>query len=186
MRYVSFALGIVGLLLIFHNGYWFWKGVTISEQPKIEEVDTKNVQAIKTNFHLRNIDVGDQIGSLSIPTLQLNLPIFHGTSENELKKGVGHYVKSGMPGENRHTVLAGHRDTVFRSLASIEKDEEILIKTSDGKYLYKVLDRGIVDKDDRTVLVEKPTETLTLITCYPFRYIGSAPKRFIVTAKLVE
>jgi sortase A len=187
MRYVSFTLGIIGLILILHNGYWFWKGVTRSEESKqIEVVDAQNVQPLKINSYIRNVDDGEQIGILSIPVLQLNLPIFYGTSENELKRGVGHYVKSGLPGENRHIVLTGHRDTVFRKLEAIEKDEDIWIETSAGKYLYRVLNTRIVEKDDRTVLVEKSTETLTLVTCYPFRYIGSAPERFIVTAELVE
>ncbi len=183
MRFFSYGLGTLGLLVILYNGYWFWKGVTLPEESVIES-DMEQIQAVSAQSP--DFLVGEQLGTLSIPALEMNLPIFHGTSENELKKGVGHYVKSAVPGENRHTVLAGHRDTVFRGLKGIELGDVIRVETIKGIFLYKVVKMRVVERDDRTVLVEKPVETLTLVTCYPFRYVGNAPERFIVTARLVK
>ncbi|MFZ3589777.1 class D sortase [Bacillus sp. DJP31] len=171
------------MVIILHNGFWFWKGNTLTEEVA-NKSETEQVQSVSVQSP--TFVVGDHIGMLSISALEMKLPIFHGTSKNELKKGVGHYVKSAVPGENRHTVLAGHRDTLFRELEDIHVGDEILVETNRGDFLYTVLKTRIVDKDDRTVLVEKPSETLSLVTCYPFRYVGDAPERFIVSARLVE
>jgi sortase A len=185
MRFLSLALGIVGVIVILHNGYWFWKGVTAAEESKANIIESAVVHPQTSPAQARP-GIGEQLGSLTIPSLKLNLPIYYGTSEDELKQGVGHYLKSGMPGEPRHTVLTGHRDTVFRVLEDIKVSDEVWIQTGAGKFLYKVHKTRIVDKDDRTVLVEKPTGTLSLVTCYPFQYVGNAPQRFIVEAKLIE
>jgi sortase A len=179
MRLFSIALGLVGMIVILHNGYWFWKGVTVSEELAVTPSQEKLVEDTRSTTRPNK---GEKLGTLSIPSLELKLPIYQGTSEGEFKQGVGHYIKSGMPGENRHIVLSAHRDTVFRRLENIKVHDEIWVNTSSGSFLYKVHKTRIVDKNDRTVLVEKPIETLTLVTCYPFQFVGHAPQRLIVEA----
>jgi sortase A len=130
--------------------------------------------------------IGEQIGILEIPKLEQSLAIFHGANEDELEKGVGHYQGSVLPGEKDNSVLAGHRDSVFRELGKVEIGDELIVTTSAGKFTYKVGKIRIVEKDDRTIIVPKPRATLTVGTCYPFRYIGPAPQRYVLTATLVE
>ncbi|MBM6617165.1 class D sortase [Bacillus suaedaesalsae] len=180
MKKLSIILGIVGLMLTIPNGYSYWIGLSATEENLTPIIDEQ-----RTLTRARP-NVGEEIGRLTIPSLNFNVPIYYGSSENELKKGVGHYIRSGLPGENRHIVLTGHRDTIFRKLENIKNNEYIWVEMKNGKYQYKINKIKIVSQHDRTILVEKPVETLTLITCYPFQYIGNAPERFIISAKLMK
>lgn len=129
---------------------------------------------------------GDSIGSLTIPSLKLKLPIVQGTDSDELKKGVGHFVQSVLPGENDNCVLSGHRETVFARLGELKIDDQLIVQTSAGKFTYEIKGTRIVDKDDKTVIVPTDHAVLTLTTCYPFRFIGNAPDRYIITADLLK
>ncbi|PLS16471.1 class D sortase [Bacillus sp. M6-12] len=129
---------------------------------------------------------GEEIGELYIPKIKATLPIFHGTNEEELAKGVGHFAGSVLPGEKDNSVLSGHRDTVFRKLGQVGENDLLIVRTSAGEFHYKVRKVRIVDEDDRTVIVPKPRATLTVSTCYPFEYIGSAPERYVLVAYLVS
>ncbi|WP_436376294.1 class D sortase [Cytobacillus sp. BC1816] len=130
--------------------------------------------------------MGEDMGVLSIPRISAQLPIFHGTDEDELEKGVGHYAGSVLPGEEDNSVLSGHRDTVFRKLGEVEIGDLLVVNTSAGEFTYKVRKIRIVDADDRTVIVPKPRATLTVTTCYPFDFIGDAPQRYILIGDLVR
>jgi len=130
--------------------------------------------------------MGDNIGSLFIPALKQTLPIIHGADEDELKKGVGHFAQSVLPGENNNSVLSGHRDTVFRELGKLKIGDQLITKTSAGTFIYVINKTRIVHKDDKTVIVPTDHAVLTVTTCYPFRYIGDAPDRYIITADLVK
>jgi len=129
---------------------------------------------------------GDVIGTISIPILKEQLPIIEGTGDAELKRGVGHFIGSVLPGIRDNSVLAGHRDSVFSQLGKLSMGDLLVVRTTAGQFTYKVAKFRIVEADDRTVIVPTPSAILTLSTCYPFRYFGNAPKRFIVTASLVE
>nr|WP_251047298.1 class D sortase [Oceanobacillus sp. ISL-74] len=130
--------------------------------------------------------IGEEIGSLTIERIDAIIPIFHGTDENELEKGIGHFANSVLPGEKDNSVLSGHRDTVFRRLGEVEIGDSLIVTTDTDTFTYKVRKIQIVDEDNRTVIVPKPRATLTLSTCYPFNFIGSAPERYILEAYLVE
>lgn len=130
--------------------------------------------------------VGEVIGTLSIPSLEQKFPIIEGTDDGELKRGVGHYVRSVLPGISDNSVLAGHRDSVFSQLGKLALGDPLVVRTTAGRFTYMVSNFRIVMADDRTVIVPTTSAVLTLSTCYPFRYIGNAPKRYIVTADLVQ
>lgn len=130
--------------------------------------------------------IGDLMGELIIPKLGASLPIIHGTDEDELEKGVGHYAGSVLPGQSDNSVLSGHRDTVFRELGKVGKGDEFIVNTADGTFTYRVRQVRIVDEDDRTVIVPKPRATLTVSTCYPFDFVGYAPDRYILVADLIS
>jgi sortase A len=129
---------------------------------------------------------GENIGNLSIPVLKRAIPIIQGANEDELKKGVGHVAQSVLPGEANNSVLSGHRDTVFRELGKLKIGDELITESSAGTFTYIVKQTRIVHKDDKTVIVPTDHAVLTVTTCYPFRYIGDAPDRYIITADLLE
>jgi sortase A len=130
---------------------------------------------------------GDNIGTLVIPKLKAMLPIIEGTDPDELAKGVGHYSQSVLPGEKDNAVLSGHRDTVFRKVGELKVGDQLLTKTSAGVFTYRIVKTWIVDAEDRTVIVShKGKQILTLTTCYPFNWVGTAPQRYIIQAELVE
>ncbi len=130
--------------------------------------------------------IGDVIGSLSIPRLQRVIPIIEGTGAKELQMGVGHYVGSVLPGISDNSVLAGHRDSVFRNLGNVKLGDLLTVNTDYGTYVYEVHKIRIVDANDKTVIVPTVSAVLTLSTCYLFGYIGNAPKRYIVQATLTS
>jgi LPXTG-site transpeptidase (sortase) family protein len=129
--------------------------------------------------------VGDVIGTLSIPKIKKTIKIIEGTGSKELKLGVGHYVGSVLPGVSDNSVLAGHRDSVFRNLGDLKIGDLMTVRTSYGTFVYEVHKIRIVEANDRTVIVPTNDAVLTLSTCYPFRFIGNAPKRYVVQAGLV-
>lgn len=129
--------------------------------------------------------IGDVIGSLWIPRLKRTIDIVEGTGAKELKKGVGHYVGSVLPGVSDNSVLAGHRDSVLRNLGEVKLGDLMTVRTDYGVFVYEVHKIRIVKADDKTVIVPTSDSVLTLSTCYPFRFVGNAPKRYIVQAGLV-
>lgn len=128
---------------------------------------------------------GDSIGNLSIPVLKQELPIIQGTGDDELKKGVGHFTQSVLPGEDDNCVLSGHRDTFFAELGALKIGDQLIVLTSAGTFTYVVNGSRIVHADDKTVIVPTDHAVLTMTTCYPFDYIGNAPDRYIVSADLI-
>jgi sortase A len=129
---------------------------------------------------------GSLVGRIDIPRLDLSAVVFEGTTDDTLARGVGHLRGSAGPGERGNLVLAGHRDTFFRALRNIREGDEVDIKGPQGEFEYQVESTTIVNPDQTEVLEPGNGDTLTLITCYPFRYIGNAPQRFIVRASKVE
>jgi sortase A len=114
------------------------------------------------------------------------MPIFHGTNEEELLKGVGHVAGTAFPGEDNNSVLTGHRDTVFRKLGEVTKGDVLKVENNVGVFTYKVRKVRIVEADDLTVIVPKPKATLTVSTCYPFTYVGPAKQRYVLVADLIK
>lgn len=125
---------------------------------------------------------GDPLGRLEIPRLGLSVMVAEGIQASVLRKAVGHLPGTPLPGPSGNVAVAGHRDRHFRPLKDVAPGDEILLTTPTGTFRYRVEWTRIVDPGD--VYVLEPTEdpTLTLVTCYPFYYVGNAPERFIVRA----
>ena len=130
--------------------------------------------------------LGAKFGTITLTTLKQSWPIFEGTRDSELAKGVGHYVGSVLPGFRDNTILSGHRTTVFNDLGKLKRGDLVLVKTSAGTFTYKVRSFKIVMRSDRTVIMPTRTSVLTLTTCYPFNNLGATTKAFVVTADLVR
>jgi len=127
---------------------------------------------------------GSTIGRIEIPRLGVSAIVRAGTDARTLRLAVGYIPGTALPGENGNVGLAGHRDTFFRKLRDINPDDEIRVITRDGVFHYYVQRTNIVQPTDVWVLNATGYPALTLVTCYPFTYVGSAPKRFIVRAVL--
>ena len=130
-------------------------------------------------------NMGDELGVLSIPVLNQNWPIIEGTEEDQLAKGVGHFSQSVLPGVIDNCVLSGHRDTVFSEIGKLKLQDKLIVETSAGVFTYQISKIRIVDKEDRTVIVPTDHAVLTITTCYPFNFVGSAPNRYILVADLL-
>ena len=126
------------------------------------------------------------LGRLEISKVGLAVPIVDDYDAQKLVRGVGHVPGSALPGGLGNLVLAGHRDTFFRPLRNVRAGMEIDVTTPDGRYRYKIDRTEIVTPDHVEILDIGEQPEMTLITCYPFDFIGSAPQRFIVHAHLLS
>lgn len=208
MRWLGFLLLIAGFAVAFY-GFSDWysakssaENLTASEMKKVSQlkemtyikrekpptaspVPEKPAQPIPTTSVRRA--PGEKTASLIIPELGQKFSVYWGADDATLKQGVGMFVSdwTTVPGGNGHTVLSGHRDTVFTGLGELRKKDQLMIEYGGKVFVYEVTDTWITHEEDRTVIVEKEESILTLTTCYPFDFIGSAPDRYIVQAKLV-
>jgi sortase A len=129
---------------------------------------------------------GDVIGEIQVPRLGFNAIVVQGDSPANLRRAVGHLSKSALPGEWGNIALAGHRDTFFRPLRDIRLGDEIRFKTRERSFEYRVESIEVVAPNNIQVLEPSTGHDLTFITCFPFHYVGPAPKRFVVRAREVD
>lgn len=185
---IPISLSICGALIIL-SSTWnlltqsYSIGYTLFSKPPI------NLNEVSFNINNEVVyrpSIGDVFATLKIASLDFEKPIIHGDSPNELRKGIGHYAGSTIPGEKGNVVLAGHRDTVFRPIEKIKEGDEILIETNYGNFKYVVSSIRITDPKDTSVTAPTDKEQLTIYTCYPFNFIGNAPNRFIVVCDFIS
>lgn len=169
---------------------------SLSDQASQSEPEAKSPVAIKNAERSEEpqprdygeYSKGAEIGWLLIPDLDMKYPVYWGTDDDTLKQGVGYHAGNFTtpPDGFGHTVLSGHRDTVFQELGELAHGARMYVQFENIQYEYEIRKTWITDAQDRTVIVEKEEPTLTLTTCYPFRFIGSAPDRYIIEAALVD
>ena len=205
IRKVSIILILFGVILTGWSGYEWWSQKTVATYNpdkakaisvnwnETKEEKTINREVIATSELSRSMEpvdyaTGEQIGELTIPKLGYLYPVYWGTDENTLKQGVGMYDTSytTLPGQGGHTALAGHRDTVFDGLDELSEGDRLYLTSSHVTYEYQIRKTWITDEHDRSVIIKKDSPTLTLTTCYPFDFLGSAPDRYIIEANLVH
>ncbi len=174
--YFFLTTGILGL------GYATYVVVDARVYQAIEE---SKLPAVRPAQGPRLVAEGDAIGVMRIPRLDLKTVVVQGQSPKILRRAVGHLLETALPGEPGNVALAGHRDGFFRPLRNIQPGDAITIDTPDGEFDYEVVSTEVVLPDDLDVLRPTDENSLTLVTCYPFYYIGAAPKRFIVRARQV-
>jgi sortase A len=125
---------------------------------------------------------GSTIGRLEINSIGLAVMVMEGMDDKTLRLAVGHIPGTPIPGQRGNVGLAAHRDTFFRGLRNIHKNDEIILTTVQGAFHYFVDSTQVVEPDDTKLLDSAPGDFLTLVTCYPFYFVGPAPRRFIVRA----
>lgn len=128
------------------------------------------------------VEAGPPLALLTIDRVDIQVPVYNGTDEFNLNRGVGRIIGTAPFEAEGNLGIAGHRDGFFRGLKDIAVGDEIRFQTARGEVLYTVSSIEIVEPSDVSVLAPTPERTLTLVTCYPFYYVGHAPKRYIVTA----
>jgi len=126
---------------------------------------------------------GEPIGRLEIPGVGISAIVAAGTDNLTLRRGVGHIDGTALPGEPGNIGLAGHRDTIFRGIRKLRPADRILLVTADGTFEYAVESLRTVAPDQNDVLAASAQPSLTLVTCFPFDFVGPAPLRYIVRAR---
>jgi sortase A len=136
---------------------------------------------------VRDSRASSLIGRIAIPRLGISAIINEGVDAGTLSLAVGHIPSTALPGQLGNVGVAAHRDALFRNLKDVQRNDEITLTTLDGEYVYRVISFKVVNPADVSVLSPSANErTLTLVTCYPFYFVGQAPKRFIVRARQVS
>jgi len=163
--------------------WWTVRGVVFQSREN-EAFDNQKLSAPRRSSRPPTPQPGALIGRLVIPGLHLRAIVREGTDDDTLDVALGHVPGTALPGQTGNVAIAGHRDTLFRCLRNISKNDWIVFQTTHGSYTYRVEGTAIVKPQDVGVLASGPHPEITLITCYPFHYVGPAPGRFIVKARL--
>src|SRR5262245_9230547 len=131
---------------------------------------------------VRVLNEGDLVGKLEIPRLDVSVMVMEGITSRTLRLAAGHIPGTPVPGDGGNAGIAAHRDSFFRELSHITVNDRIRFQTPEKTVVYRVVSTDIVQPKEVDVLAPTAKDTITLVTCYPFYYIGPAPKRFIVRA----
>ncbi|KMN43492.1 class D sortase [Bacillus sp. LK2] len=198
LNYIGIILMAIGLCMGSYYAVEWYKGKSSAQELTKEEIKSlKNIQdnqlsnekPVTSQVPSTQIQYkeGEKVAMLHIPKIKKKFSIYWGASDATLKKGVGMFVSdlTTTPSGGGHTVLSGHRDTVFTELGDLKEKDSLLVEYDNKIYTYEIQKKWITHADDRTVIVKKEEPTLTLTTCYPFDYIGDAPDRYIIEAKLI-
>lgn len=141
-----------------------------------------NATRIKDYEESLKVNSAPPLGIFMIEKLNIRVPVYNGSSEYYLNRGVGRIKGMAKMDEVGNLGLSGHRDGFFRSLKDIELGDEIEIQTTRGVESYEVSSITIIPKSDISILAPTTDKTITIVTCYPFYFVGHAPKRYIVKA----
>jgi sortase A len=169
-----------GLLALGYAGFVF------VDAHSYQALEMKNFEPPALLYEPPILTEGDVIGEIQVPRLGLNVMVVQGDSTASLRRAVGHLSESALPGEWGNVALAGHRDTFFRPLRDIRLGDEIRFKTRERNFAYLVESIEVVAPTDIRVLEPSTGHDLTLLTCFPFYYVGPAPRRFVVRAHQVD
>ncbi|MGB2620731.1 MAG: class D sortase [Candidatus Acidiferrum sp.] len=172
--HLFFAFGILAL------GY---AGIVFADSHIYQDVEAQKFERTTASPVPHALAQGDMMGEIQVPRLGINAIVIQGDSAADLRRAVGHLSSSALPGDWGNVALAGHRDTFFRPLRDIRVGDEIKFKTSEHTFEYRVDSIEVVGPGDIGVLKATTGHYLTLLTCFPFHYIGPAPKRFVVRAR---
>jgi sortase A len=156
-------------------------------QHERQEAKSGTIRTVSGNSRKRSpLGMPDSlIGRIEIPRLGLSVIVIEGTSTTSLRRGVGHIPGTALPGQPGNVGISGHRDAYFRPLRNIRQNDIITLITPLREYHYRVVSTRVVGPYDAAVLNPSANEILTLVTCYPFYFVGPAPDRFIVRAERV-
>jgi sortase A len=183
-RNIFFTFGILALSYVCYvllNAHRYQ-----AEQARRFEHAVKEAQTVRAESLAIPVHEGAPLGRIEISRVGLTAMVQEGVGEGTLSRAVGHIPSTPLPGQRGNVGLAGHRDSFFRELRHIRLDDEITLATLNGTYRYRVETTSVVAPEETEVLADAGYDRLTLVTCYPFNFVGSAPKRFIISARKIS
>jgi len=198
MRYLSWLFIVIGVLLAGYGAYDYYSARIAQHEAAQEWTSTPPPAADDSEAPVPDKSPGDAqpyfdpyrhgdtVAKLILPHLNTPLYVVEGTDQKALRKGPGHMPGTALPGVEGNCVIAGHRDTHFRALQAIRPGDEVEIETKYGKFRYKVEGSEIVLPTNVKSLYPTRKGVLHLVTCYPFEYVGHAPKRMVIEAVLMH
>ena len=172
-----------------------WVATTLFEKYEAWRWNARRTEAYRTQSAALTLTTAvpaarpklhDVIAWLEVPRLHISTAVLEGDDDLALQLGAGHIPGTPLPGATGNTGIAAHRDSFFRSLAGIQPEDRIRLRTPGGDWQYTVESTLIVEPSDVGVLANSRQPGLTLMTCYPFKYVGAAPLRFIVYARRIS
>lgn len=178
---VAPVLIVAGVALLGYVGAQY--GQMFLEQRRLAREWQRQNSAPRT---LKTVTADDGLTKLLIPKIKMDAIVVEGTTRRQLLLGPGHMEQTPPPGEEGNSVITGHRDTFFRHIYELNKGDVIEVQRSGKIYQYQIIGKKVVDPEDLSVLRQSKDKRLTLITCYPIYYIGPAPDRLVVFAKMVN
>ncbi len=184
-RAAHYLFLVAGIILIAFAGY------AVLDEYWFQKIETSKFEAISAPAKLAAIKPvpvadGGVIGELEVPRLGLKAIVIQGDSEKQLRRAIGHLPETAMPGEAGNVALAGHRDGLFRPLRKVRPGDSIILRTPDREFQYQVEWTAVVPPTAVRVLQPTSEPALTLVTCFPFYYVGAAPERFVVRARKIS
>ena len=184
------CLGIYSYSYLYRTGYQLYEGWRFDHDAE-ESAPAPDAQPTRLvtlpdpdrgTPRSPNFIAASVIGRISVPRLHISAIVEEGIDDVTLSRAVGHIPGTAFPGETGNIGIAGHRDTFFRALKDLQPHDKIDFTTHAGRFHYTVESLNVVDPSDVSVLNSVGGQTLTIVTCFPFHYIGNAPRRFIVHA----
>jgi sortase A len=192
-RWLEYALLTIGLMLAAWSvANWieleYFKHLPVPSQVSGSRLpgDPGESGSLSSNSTPVQVTRGTWVARLEAPSLGLQTTVLEGSDDGTLARAAGHIESTAMPGNPGNVGIAGHRDTIFRPLRNVKIGDVFFVKTSTTTLEYRVSSTKIVAPEEVSVLDPTPQPSLTLVTCYPFTFIGHAPKRFIVRAELIQ
>ena len=189
MRILVRRSAVQGLLALMHRalfgaavcllGYcaFVFLDARIFQESQLRQLDLAAVRTASAKVPSAAVAANGMLGRIDIPRLGISAVFLEGTTAKTLRRAVGHIPGSAAPGQAGNVVLSGHRDSFFRPLRNVRRDDVVTLSTLNGEYRYQVVSTRIVSPSDVTVLAATDEEVLTLVTCYPFYFVGPAPSR---------
>jgi LPXTG-site transpeptidase (sortase) family protein len=174
--YVFLTFGIVALA---------YAGYVVADAHRYQTYEKSRFENVSRSDGPHPVTEGGVIGEMDVPRLGLETMVVQGDTPRILRRAVGHMPETPLPWESGNVALAGHRDSFFRPLRNIRSGDAITLKTVHGDFQYEVESTEVVPANDVRVLDASTGRMLTLVTCFPFYYVGSAPNRFVVRARAV-
>ncbi|MEP7367167.1 MAG: class D sortase [Acidobacteriota bacterium] len=188
LRWTHRALITLGVAVIGYCGFiladaWMFQKRANAELDR--RLEAKHAVPLAATITPPAVGADGLIGRIEVTRIGLSAVVFEGTDRKTLQRAAGHVADTAFPGQAGNIGIAGHRDTFFRPLRDIHQDDIVTLTTLRGEFRYRVVSARVVVPTEVSVLTPTENEVLTLVTCYPFYFVGSAPSRFIVRAERV-
>jgi sortase A len=180
---VEYLCWFAGAVLVAYAVFWLWSAADFQAR------ETARLQAQQHEFGQQHELIqetaphaGELLGKISIARLGISAIVAEGVDDKTLRHAVGHFPQSSFPDQPGNVALAGHRDTFFRGLSRLRVKDIVMLETAHGKFEYEVIRTAVVSPSHVEYARSSSPSDLTLVTCFPFHYVGPAPNRFVVQA----